>query len=435
MIASLPLILLAVSHVCFTQGYEETPWCSPISVKNGQVSCHTPRGEYMKNVLGSTCDIRCQKGYELDGAQQVVCMTSKRWSGSFYCKQVRCPSLSMPVNGRYKCSDGSYFGSRCEYFCSPGYTLKGDKTTTCMDSRAWHGKRPTCVDLEAPEIRCPSVKEKIADPGTVTVRVFWDTPEGRDSADGILTDVILKGPPPGTIFSEGDHNIQYTVFDRAENKASCKFQVRVRVRRCGKLAVPENGMMKCNSDGDNYGASCVFTCLGGYELQGSGTRVCQYGQTWSGTDASCSPMQINIMVRTASALLDQFYEKRRLLIVSTPTAASYFYRFQMGALLRSQCNLDLRHVTVIEIVGVYPTVIGRIRHRLLPPSLALQLRVLLRMSHTNFNMVLIDKHGMDKERYSFPVTPAEIFTLIDTFSLRKEEMKLQAEAGQTCSQN
>lgn len=44
----------------------------------------------------------------------------------------------------------------------------------------------------------------------------------------------------------------------------------------------------------------------------------------------------------------------------------------------------------------------------------------------------MDKHGMDKERYPFPATPAELFALIDNFPLRKEEMKLQAEIGQSC---
>lgn len=45
-----------------------------------------------------------------------------------------------------------------------------------------------------------------------------------------------------------------------------------------------------------------------------------------------SAMNINIGVRTAAALLDQFYEKRRLLIISTPTASNYFYRMQLGIL-------------------------------------------------------------------------------------------------------
>ncbi|XP_029767149.1 sushi-repeat-containing protein SRPX-like [Terrapene carolina triunguis] len=245
--------------------------------------------------------------------------------------------------------------------------------------------------------------------------------------------VILKGPSPGSHFSEGDHKIQYTVYDRAENKGTCKFLVKVRVRRCGKLNAPENGYIKCTGDGDNYGVTCEFSCIGGYELQGSPARVCQYNLGWSGTEPTCTPMNINVAVRTAAALLDQFYEKRRLLIVSTPTAANFFYRLQLGMLQPEQCGLDLRHVTVIELVGVFPAQIGRIGVKLLPPALALQLRLLLRIPHYNFSVVVMDKHGMDKERYSFPPTPAQLFALIDTFPLRKEEMKLQAETGQSCT--
>ncbi|XP_041127576.1 sushi repeat-containing protein SRPX-like isoform X1 [Polyodon spathula] len=413
--------------------HEEDPWCAPIKVKNGQARCRTPRGEYYKNVMGTRCNIHCNKGYEIQGHPEVHCLSSKRWSGNYACREIRCPKLTLPANGGVKCSDGSYFNSRCQFFCSPGYQLKGEQSVTCMSNKAWTGKHTACVDVEPPTIKCPSVKEKTAEPETLTARVYWETPEGRDTADGILTDVTLKGMSPGSYFPEGDHKIQYTVFDRAGNKGTCKFAVKVRVRRCGRLYPPENGYMKCSSDGDNYGATCSFACMGGFELQGSTARVCQYGLTWAGTEPSCAPMNINVAVRSAAALLDQFYEKRRLLIVSAPSAANHNYRFQMGILQQAQCGVDMRHITIIELVGVYPAQIGRIRHRLIPPGLSLQLRLLLQISHTSYTMVLIDKHGMDKERYAFPVTASEIFTLIDTFPLRKEEMKVQAEAGQTCN--
>ncbi|XP_008105587.1 sushi repeat-containing protein SRPX isoform X2 [Anolis carolinensis] len=428
---ALLLLLLAVG-ARLSLAYPDTPWCSPIKVKNGYASCRSPHGGYYKNVLGTKCDIRCQKGYELHGPQQLMCQSDKRWSGKVLCKQKRCPTLLMPPNGGFKCVDGAYYNSRCEYYCSPGYQLKGDRIVQCMDNKVWSGRPASCVDTEPPRIQCPSIKEKIAEPNKLTARVFWDTPEGRDTADGILTDVTLKGHPPGSYFSEGDHKIQYTVFDRAGNKGTCKFLVKVKVRRCGKLNAPENGYIKCSGDGDNYGATCDFSCIGGYDMQGSPARVCQYNLGWSGMDPTCTPMSINVGVRTAAALLDQFYEKRRLLILSTPTAANYFYRLQLGMLQPALCGLDLRHVTVIELVGVYPAQIGRIGLRLMPPALALQLRLLLRIPHYNFNMVVVDKHGVDKERYPFPATPAELFTLIDTFPLRKDEMKLQAESGQSC---
>ncbi|XP_050996952.1 sushi repeat-containing protein SRPX isoform X1 [Acomys russatus] len=413
--------------------YKDTPWCSPIKVKYGDVYCRAPPGGYYKTSLGTRCDVRCRKGYELHGSSQIICQSNKRWSDKVICKQKRCPTLTMPVNGGFKCVDGAYFNSRCEYYCSPGYTLKGERRVTCMDNKAWSGRPASCVDLEPPRIKCPSVKERIAEPNKLTVRVSWETPEGRDTADGILTDVILKGLPPGSIFPEGDHKIEYTVYDRAENKGTCKFRVKVRVRRCGKLNAPENGYMKCSSDGDNYGATCEFSCIGGYELQGSSARVCQSNLAWSGTEPTCTAMNVNVGVRTAASLLDQFYEKRRLLIVSTPTARNLLYRLQLGMLQQAQCGLDLRHVTVVELVGVFPTLIGRIRAKIMPPALALQLRLLLRIPLYSFSMVLVDKHGMDKERYVSLVTPMTLFNLIDTFPLRKEEMILQAEMGQTCN--
>ena len=51
----------------------------------------------------------------------------------------------MPVNGGFKCIDGAYFNSQCEYYCSPGYTLKGEQTVRCMDNKAWSGQPATCI--------------------------------------------------------------------------------------------------------------------------------------------------------------------------------------------------------------------------------------------------------------------------------------------------
>lgn len=47
--------------------------------------------------------------------------------------------------------------------------------------------------MDPPRIKCPHVKDKWAEPGKLTARVTWDTPEGVDTADGILTESV---PPP-----------------------------------------------------------------------------------------------------------------------------------------------------------------------------------------------------------------------------------------------
>lgn len=56
-------------------------------------------------------------------------------------------------------------------------------------------------------------------------------------------------------------------------------------------------------------------------------------------------MNINVGVRSAAALLDQFYEKRRLLIISAPTAANHNYRFQMTNLQVRQGSDQARCVS------------------------------------------------------------------------------------------
>lgn len=66
--------------------------------------------------------------------------------------EVRCPKLDMPDNGGYKCSDGAYFNSRCEFFCAPGYSLKGQKTATCQHSKTWTVAVPTCVGKPADKL-------------------------------------------------------------------------------------------------------------------------------------------------------------------------------------------------------------------------------------------------------------------------------------------
>lgn len=47
------------------------------------------------------------------------------------------------------------------------------------------------IDVDPPKIKCPDLKDKWAEPGKLTARVTWDTPEGVDTADGILTESVF----------------------------------------------------------------------------------------------------------------------------------------------------------------------------------------------------------------------------------------------------
>ncbi|NWQ75040.1 SRPX2 protein, partial [Columbina picui] len=264
--------------------YRRVPqWCATLNIHRGEATCYSPRGSSYRSSLGTRCELSCTRGYRLVGPSTVQCLPSRHWSGMAYCRQIRCHVLPAVLRGSYVCSAGVQMDSRCDYTCLPGYQLEGDRSRICMEDGRWSGSEPICVDLEPPKIRCPDSRERIAEPGKLTATVYWDAPRVKDSADGIIKRVMLRGPEPGSEFPEGEHVIRYTAYDQAYNRASCKFSVRVQVRRCPVLKPPQNGYISCTSDGNNYGATCEYLCDGGYERQGTSLRVCQSTQQWTGS--------------------------------------------------------------------------------------------------------------------------------------------------------
>uniref|UniRef100_A0A667ZKN9 Sushi, von Willebrand factor type A, EGF and pentraxin domain-containing protein 1 n=1 Tax=Myripristis murdjan TaxID=586833 RepID=A0A667ZKN9_9TELE len=56
---------------------------------------------------------------------------------------------------------------------------------------------------------------------------------------------------------------------------------------CQELSPPENGFFIQNVCNNRYDAACGVRCQAGFDLQGTGIRLCQADGTWSGTPASC----------------------------------------------------------------------------------------------------------------------------------------------------
>ena len=72
-------------------------------------------------------------------------------------------------------------------------------------------------DEDPPKIKCPNLKDKWAEPGKLTARVTWDTPEGVDTADGILTESVHLASVHSACFSHAGYppalNWEITVKD------------------------------------------------------------------------------------------------------------------------------------------------------------------------------------------------------------------------------
>ncbi|XP_048884742.1 sushi repeat-containing protein SRPX2 [Brienomyrus brachyistius] len=402
--------------------YKDPRWCHPLSLRNGEVTCFSPRGGYYRSTLGTRCELTCDRGFRLLGRSSVQCMPNRRWSGTAHCRQVRCRVLPLIFHGTYSCTDSVLVNSRCSYICNPGYQLEGDHTRICLTEGQWSSREPTCADRDPPKIQCPLSRVRVAEQGELTAQVSWEAPVVKDTADVSAVEVILVGPNSGSHFEEGVHVIQYKAYDQARNKASCKFIVRVEVRRCPALVAPLHGRLTCSANGDNYGAECEYHCRAGYERQGPALRTCLSDRSWSGEVPLCVQLPIiTTDARTAAALLDQFYLKRNLLIVSSPSSTDQYYGLQKLMLEKAECGLDMREVTVIELVGRAPNAVGYLKGRPLQPEVIRGFRQNLRISRTYFSMVLLDKRGVDRERLVDPTSSDELYSLIDMYLLNEEQ--------------
>ena len=58
---------------------------------------------------------------------------------------------------------------------------------------------------------------------------------------------------------------------------------------CATLESPNHGEMACNSSFLRIGTTCTFSCLPGYDLEGSQQRTCLPSVSWSGNITRCPP--------------------------------------------------------------------------------------------------------------------------------------------------
>ncbi|XP_059351153.1 fibrillin-1-like isoform X4 [Daphnia carinata] len=113
---------------------------------------------------GSTCIIRCNKGYKLVGDSTISCGRSGLWLGEpATCIPLACPKLLAPDSGvlmPHTCSTGKTFaGQQCQVRCRAGYRLIGGGIYHCLPSQQWRSPdepaRCERIDSPVPFIQCP----------------------------------------------------------------------------------------------------------------------------------------------------------------------------------------------------------------------------------------------------------------------------------------
>ncbi|XP_068185087.1 coiled-coil domain-containing protein 80 [Antennarius striatus] len=152
--------------------------------------------------------------------------------------------------------------------------------------------------------------------------------------------------------------------------------------------------------------------------------------------------------RSLENFLSRFRWRRRLFIISTPIDEEWAYQQQLYSLTSQACNLGLRHIAVLKLVGTEPVDMGGVLELYpingsatvdregLAGTLVKDMRNYFQISPEYFSMLLVGKDGNVKSWYPSPMwSMAIIYDLVDSMQLRRQEMAIQQSLGMRCPED
>ncbi|KAK1903171.1 Coiled-coil domain containing protein 80 [Dissostichus eleginoides] len=152
--------------------------------------------------------------------------------------------------------------------------------------------------------------------------------------------------------------------------------------------------------------------------------------------------------RSLENFLSRFRWRRRLFIISAPNDEDWAYQQQLYALNSQACNLGLRHIAILKLVGTDLADIGGVLELYpingsatvdregMSGALVKDMRNYFQVSPEYFSMLLVGKDGNVKSWYPSPMySMAIIYDLVDSMQLRRQEMAIQQSLGMRCPED
>ncbi len=257
----------STTATCQTNGsWTAAPKCVPTSCgtappapANGTVTAPT------SSAPGGTVTYTCNTGFTLTGSATGTCQLDNTWTAAPTCVPDSCtPNLTAPANGNVSGAVG-VTGDVRNYSCSPGYTLTGASTNTCLDTHAWANAAPTCVPQSCPALTAPTN-------GAVS------------STSGVTGDVRTYSCEAGFTLVGSVTTTCQTDRTWSSVAPTCT------PNSCGlPPSAPSNGTVTAPSPGAGVtGDTVTYTCGTGYTLTGSATATCRPSGSWSAAP-TCVP--------------------------------------------------------------------------------------------------------------------------------------------------
>ncbi|XP_028259918.1 P-selectin [Parambassis ranga] len=304
---------------------EQCPVLDFTNFTGGSMNCSHP---IAPNSYNSTCDFRCDEGFELFGLNQIQCDNSGKWTASVpACTVKKCSPMSSPVMGNMTCVDAIEpfsFGSQCNFSCQEGYSLTGDNPLTCLASGQWKYSTPACTVVQCSSltdpphahIQCqdPVREHSYGSKCTVQCEEGYNligTNVTKCSSQGTWSHALpvcqavrcpsLTSAPHGSLFCSDPHG-EFSFGSQCKTACEEGFSLngtadtdctsagkwstdipKCRAKRCPTLTPPAHGSVVCSDlHGEfSFGSLCMLSCVEGFNLNGTNNTECTSMGTWN----------------------------------------------------------------------------------------------------------------------------------------------------------
>ncbi|XP_074555287.1 sushi, von Willebrand factor type A, EGF and pentraxin domain-containing protein 1 [Halichoeres trimaculatus] len=200
----------------------------------------------------------CNVGLQLVGPKTLTCLSNGTWSQPAPTCEVAkgCNSPKQILNGKLQEHNLST-GRAVEFQCDKGYTLVGDSLVACMGGSIWSSPFPTCQPKPCPAP--PGWRGQRSENGSrhefyVGQSVRISCPRGQQ----------VKGS--GTVICRPDQT--WSPISSACERVSCGPPLHV-----------ANGVVR--GAVFQFGDVAVYSCFGGYVMEGVGRSRCLENGTWT----------------------------------------------------------------------------------------------------------------------------------------------------------
>ncbi|XP_068694975.1 sushi, von Willebrand factor type A, EGF and pentraxin domain-containing protein 1-like isoform X1 [Montipora foliosa] len=291
------------------------------------VDCGIPQKPENGRIVGNETTFRssityeCDEGYELQGTKERMCTSDKKWSGrDVICSAVDCGQLPPPMNGSLS-SEETTFPIQVEISCNDGFILRGAPRRSCQANKTWSGRESSCQAVDCGPLTPPMNGSSVGNDTTFPSITIFKCDAGFDLIGSLsrrcMANKTWSGtmpfckavkcgelPPPmnGSVMG-GDTTFPNQVeiscdegfILRGSSRRKCQADrtwsggsTFCEAINCGKPTVPDHGSVLGKST--RYPHEITLICAVGYENEGSAVRRCQANGTWSGSEATCNPI-------------------------------------------------------------------------------------------------------------------------------------------------